>query len=59
VLDNVGIDLNTAVDEEAFENFAPGRGIADASASFDFPEISGSSVSQRLNSSATMAADRC
>src|SRR3982750_3971779 len=28
-LDDVGIDLDTAVDEEAFENFAPGRGIAD------------------------------
>jgi hypothetical protein len=31
-LDDIGIDLNTAVDEEAFENFAAGRGVSMASA---------------------------
>src|SRR5213082_2765423 len=28
-LDDAGINLNAAVDEEAFKSFAPGRGIAD------------------------------
>ena len=35
--DDVGIDLNTAVDEEAFENFAPGHGIAHTLGELRFP----------------------
>src|SRR4029077_6902317 len=56
--DNVGIDFDTAVEEEAPENLPSGGGVADRLASFDFPEIRGNSVSQSLKRSATMAAER-
>jgi hypothetical protein len=56
--DNVGIDFDTTVEEEAPESLASGRGVADRLRQFSLPEMRGNSVSQSLKRSATMVVER-
>ncbi len=48
-LGDVGVEFDQAIDAEALEDFPSGYGIAQGSASFDFPDTRGRVFCQREN----------
>ncbi|AJA65714.1 UNVERIFIED_ORG: hypothetical protein M2195_004325 [Bradyrhizobium japonicum] len=58
-LDDVGVELDAAVEQEAFEDGTARDSIADRLGQFDLPEIRRKVCCQRSKRSATTAAEAC